>query len=237
MLLRLLNTLWFCLWKTTAVRPNRYELIVFVFLHVFNIVLPSFPLALFLFISNHWHCRTWREGYGVHMRLHIMVSAHDLSKFKSEQSSIVGQDGWDLFGSVGWHVSDTALVWWEATCQWTAVTQRAQEEDPVEGQDQAEQKGQGYSQRLNSSTDDQPRGRCVVMEGPPNAVPTHCGGIHGDPVTSQHHGTHHTGKPVESSKEHTYQGRGGRGAKRPTSLRLIRNDWRGQQNRPSEHVQ
>ena len=32
-------------------------------------------------------------------------------------------------------------------------------------------------------------GRCVVMEGPPNAVVTHRGGIHGDPVTAQHHGT------------------------------------------------
>ena len=44
------------------------------------------------------------------------------------------------------------------------------------------------------------------MEGPPNGVPTQRGGIHGNPVTTQHHGTRHTGKPVESSKEHTYQG-------------------------------
>ena len=74
------------------------------------------------------------------------------------------------------------------------------------------------------------------MEGPPNAVVTHRGGIQGDPVTAQHHGTRHTVKPVERSKEHTYGGRGGRGAKRPTSLRLIRDDRRVQQSRPSEHV-
>ena len=79
-------------------------------------------------------------------------------------------------------------------------------------------------------------GRCVVMEGLPNAVVTHQGGIHGDPVTAQHHGTRHTGKTVERSKEHTYQGRGGRGAKQPTSLRLIRDDQWVQQSRPSEHV-
>ena len=28
-------------------------------------------------------------------------------------------------------------------------------------------------------------GRCLVMEGPPNGVPTQRGGIHGDPVTTQ----------------------------------------------------
>ena len=49
------------------------------------------------------------------------------------------------------------------------------------------------------------------MEGPLNAVVTHRGGIHGDPVIAQHHGTCHTGKPVERSKGHTYQGRGGEG--------------------------
>ena len=48
-----------------------------------------------------------------------------------------------------------------------------------------------------------------VMEGPPNAVVTHRDGIHGDHVTAQHHSTHHTGKPVKRSEEHTYQGRGG----------------------------
>ena len=60
--------------------------------------------------------------------------------------------------------------------------------------------------------------------------------IHGDPVTIQHHGTRHTGKPVERSTEHTYRGRGGRGAKRPTSLQLIHNDRRAQEIRPREHV-
>ena len=80
------------------------------------------------------------------------------------------------------------------------------------------------------------RGRCMVIEGPPNAVVTHRGGIHGDPVIAQHHGTRHTGKPVERSKEHTYQGRGGKGPKRSTSLQLIRDDRRVQQIRPSEHV-
>ena len=55
-------------------------------------------------------------------------------------------------------------------------------------------------------------GGCVVMEGPPNAVVTHRGCIHGDPVTAHHHGTRHTGKPVERRKEHTYQGRGSKAA-------------------------
>ena len=38
------------------------------------------------------------------------------------------------------------------------------------------------------------------MEGPPNAVVTHRGGIHADAVTAQHHGTHHTGIPVEEAR-------------------------------------
>ena len=42
----------------------------------------------------------------------------------------------------------------------------------------------------------------MVMEGLPNAVVTHWGGIHGNPVTAQHHGTRHTEKPVE--KQGTY---------------------------------
>ena len=48
-----------------------------------------------------------------------------------------------------------------------------------------------------------------MMERPPNAVLTHRGSIHGNPVNAQHHNTGQ--KPVETSKEHTCQEGGGRG--------------------------
>ena len=59
--------------------------------------------------------------------------------------------------------------------------------------------------------------KLLLREGSPNAVPTHSG-VHGNPVTTQHHGTRCTGKPVESSKEHTYQGGEGREAKATNKL-------------------
>ena len=46
------------------------------------------------------------------------------------------------------------------------------------------------------------------MEEPPNAVVTHRGGIHGDPVTAQRHGTRHTSKPVGRRKNIHPEGEG-----------------------------
>ena len=80
--------------------------------------------------------------------------------------------------------------------------------------------------------------RCLVT-GPPSAALTHCGGIQGDPATTQNQGTCHTGEPVEQGARniHTVPGGGGLG-KAAGTLCMIHNDQHmdGNAKCPCKHV-
>ena len=75
-------------------------------------------------------------------------------------------------------------------------------------------------------------GRCLVMEGPPNGVPTQRGGIHGDPVTTQHQAPVTLDNQWRAARNILTKGRGGR----EKQQRLMCNHPWERQSRHCKHV-